>query len=61
MPVLKYYDQATNKWSYVGTSGPAGQDGYTPVKGTDYFTEEDKAELVEMVLAALPNGDEVYY
>lgn len=37
-----------------GADGAAGADGYTPVKGTDYFTEEDKAELVEDVLAALP-------
>ena len=32
-----------------------GADGHTPVKGEDYFTEEDKAELVEDVLDALPN------
>lgn len=44
-----------------GEQGPAGADGYTPVKGTDYFTEEDKTELVNAVLAAIPNGDEVSY
>ena len=27
----------------------AGSDGYTPVKGTDYWTEEDKAEIVKKV------------
>lgn len=37
-----------------GETGPAGTDGYTPVKGTDYFTEADKTELVNAVLAALP-------
>ena len=37
-----------------GETGPAGTDGHTPVKGTDYFTEEDKTELVNAVLAALP-------
>ena len=31
------------------------------VKGTDYFTESDKTELVNAVLAALPNGNEVAY
>lgn len=31
-----------------------GKDGKTPVKGTDYFTETDKQELVGMVLEALP-------
>jgi hypothetical protein len=34
-----------------GAQGPAGA---TPVKGTDYFTAEDKAALVQDVLAALP-------
>ena len=37
-----------------GETGPAGTDGYTPVKGMDYFTEADKTELVNAVLAALP-------
>lgn len=30
-----------------------GEDGYTPVKGTDYYTEEDKTELVNLVKASL--------
>ena len=33
----------------TGATGAAGQDGHTPVKGTDYWTEEDKAEIVEDV------------
>lgn len=37
----------------TGATGAAGKDGYTPVKGTDYFTEEDKAEIVAAVQAAL--------
>ena len=37
-----------------GPAGPAGSDGKTPVKGTDYFTSEDKAEMVQSVIAALP-------
>ena len=44
-----------------GDTGPAGSNGYTPVKGTDYFTEADKAELVNAVLAALPAAEEVSY
>ena len=35
-------------------TGKDGQDGKTPVKGTDYFTEADKAEIVSAVIAALP-------
>lgn len=31
-----------------------GKDADTPVKGTDYYTEADKAEMVTAVLAALP-------
>lgn len=38
-----------------------GKDGYTPVKGTDYFTEADKQEMVNLVLGALPNSEEVDY
>lgn len=40
---------------------PAGADGKTPVKGVDYYTETDKEEMVQAVIAALPNGDEVSY
>lgn len=38
---------------------PKAADGYTPVKGVDYWTDEDKAEMVADVLAALPvyNGE----
>lgn len=31
-----------------------GKDGYTPVKGTDYFTPSDKSEMVQSVLNSLP-------
>ena len=37
-----------------GDKGAAGADGYTPVKGTDYWTAADKAEIVDDVLVALP-------
>lgn len=37
-----------------GADGEDGQDGYTPVRGTDYWTEADKAEIVQDVLDALP-------
>ncbi len=45
----------------TGPQGPPGPAGATPVKGTDYFTDADKAELVTQVIAALPDGDEVSY
>ena len=34
-----------------------GDPGYTPVKGKDYYTEADKAEMVSAVIAALPVYD----
>ena len=37
-----------------GDTGAAGADGYTPVKGTDYWTAADKAEIVADTRAALP-------
>ena len=33
----------------VDISGPTGDPGYTPVKGTDYYTESEKAELVSEI------------
>ncbi len=37
-----------------GDKGADGKDGKTPVKGTDYWTAADKAEIVADTLAALP-------
>ena len=37
-----------------GIQGERGTDGHTPVKGTDYWTASDKAEIVAEVTAALP-------
>lgn len=31
-----------------------GQQGDTPVKGEDYFTEEDKQAIIDAVLEAIP-------
>lgn len=40
-----------------GADGQPGKDGYTPIKGTDYFTEADKTAMVADVIAALPVYD----
>lgn len=37
-----------------GPQGEPGPAGYTPIKGADYYTAADKAEMVNSVLAALP-------
>ena len=44
-----------------GEPGTPGKDGHTPVKGTDYWTAADKQEIVNSVIAALPDGTEVSY
>lgn len=44
-----------------GTNGKDGNDGYTPVKGTDYYTEADKQEMVNLVLNALPSAEGVEF
>ena len=44
-----------------GRDGKNGADGYTPIKGTDYYTKEDKEELIIEVLKRIPNGNEVAY
>lgn len=41
----------------VGDSGTIS----APVKGVDYWTEQDKQEIVNDVIAALPDGTEVSY
>lgn len=45
---------ATGPVGNDGLPGKDGENGYTPVKGTDYYTEADKTEMVNRVLSALP-------
>ncbi len=40
-----------------GSTGQAGADGHTPIKGTDYWTEADQQSIVDDVLAALPTWE----
>lgn len=42
-----------------GEQGNTGADGYTPVKGVDYFTEAEKQEIVNDVLETLPIAEGV--
>ena len=44
-----------------GAKGDPGTNGTTPVKGVDYYTESDKQEMVQLVLAAIPSAEEVNY
>ena len=45
----------------TGAKGDPGAPGKTPVRGTDYWTAADKQEIVNSVIAALPDGTEVSY
>ena len=44
-----------------GPAGPQGVQGPKPVRGVDYYTQEDEAALVTAVLAALPVGEEAQF
>lgn len=41
----------------AGENGKDGANGYTPVKGKDYFTDADKSEMVSSVISQLPVYD----
>lgn len=44
---------------HVGLQGIPGKDGYTPIKGVDYWTESDKLEIKEYIdsqLGVIENG-----
>lgn len=46
--------------SYCGLMGD-GAPGYTPIKGVDYWTPADKAEIINDVLTSLPNASGVEF
>lgn len=55
MARIKYFNQETGKWEYADVAiGGKGEKGDKPVLGVDYFTEADKTEMVNSVIAALP-------
>lgn len=43
----------------VNIKGPKGDDGYTPVRGTDYWTDSDQSAIVDAVVARFTNVSEV--
>jgi hypothetical protein len=56
MVYIKASDTSGDWSAPVGFQAPAGKDGYTPVRGTDYWTEEDIAEIKAYVDEAILNG-----
>lgn len=66
MSVLRFKDPVTNTWKEISTI--KGDPGYTPIKGVDYFdgedyvlTDEDKAEIAQLALEAMPSAEEGEY
>lgn len=60
--LIAFYLSTGQQVGIIGVrNGSKGSDGRTPVKGEDYFTPADKAELVTAVLAALPVGEEATF
>lgn len=53
------FQQKYDNGELKGADGSKGSDGKTPVKGTDYFTEADKQEIVAAVLASFTDVSEV--
>ncbi len=52
---------ATGATGPQGLKGETGTGGKTPIKGTDYWTAADKQEIVNSVIAALPDGTDSLY
>lgn len=45
----------------TGEAGPAGTDGKTPVRGTDYWTDNDKTEIINEILTHFINAESKSY
>ena len=62
MAVLKIKN-ADGTWTYLsgagqtGEPGAPGADGYTPVKGVDYWTQKDIEEIHSYIDDAILNGE----
>ena len=56
---IRAFNVAGSTWS--GWTTIKGADGYTPQKGTDYWTTADRAAMVQDVLNALPNANGVSF
>lgn len=55
--ILRVRDNDGNIVEIPVMQGPTGPAGSTPEKGVDYWTEDDKSEIVSDVLAALPTWE----
>lgn len=49
--VLRVFDKTGKR---IDIPAIKGEDGYSPVKGVDYYTDDEKAEICNEVFAMLP-------
>lgn len=56
--VIHGFEGTEEEW-LASLKGAKGDAGYTPIKGTDYFTEADKTEITNAVLANFTDVSEV--
>lgn len=56
LAVKNGFDGTEEEWltSLKGVKGDTGESGETPVRGVDYWTAQDKQEIVRDVLENLP-------
>lgn len=54
MYILKVRENANSPWQLIDVLvGPRGENGHTPVKGVDYFTQED----IDFIVAEVEKGN----
>lgn len=54
MSILQIKDPNTGEWMPV--LALKGKDGYTPIKGVDYWTEDDKAEIAALAVIRIKDN-----
>lgn len=52
---------ATGPQGETGPAGPAGQDGKTPERGVDYWTDNDKTEIINEILTHFTDAENKSY
>lgn len=63
MEIIKYRKDANSAWQTIAAiQGEPGKDGRDGENGKDYvLTDTDKTDIANIVIASLPNGEEVSY
>lgn len=56
-PLSDVFDRIEILKGDTGPQGPQGEPGYTPVRGEDYYTEEDINSVVEYIQSRVKDGE----